>query len=635
MRLPPPALRSLAAAALLAAAYAADLRAQPPGEVGGVLFQAPAELLWSPVAGADTYNVYRGDLTPAGTARCHAFDLAGPPFSAGGSPAAGQGWFYLVTAASQAEGEGPPGGAPRPLLGTCAQVMRNHVLDRAGYGWNEWSRNRIETLGLEGYVNEQLNPISINESTNTELLARLAPISEPQDIVQLIQQQVVRAVYSRRQLQHQVATFWTNHFNTDWAKLATFYQGVFPPCDDFGEPPQCDPAYPARAYEEASRQQFLEVNTFRGIAFNGNFRQLVEASALSPAMVVYLDTIYSVAGAPNENYPRELMELHTMGVDGGYTQADVEELSRVITGWTLCKKTLLNVNDPLAPCLPDYWDESVPGEIATTYYWPYHDCTAKTLFAGTPQEVAIPDTCADPVQGVQDLYTALDAIVAHPSTPQFVARKILERFVSENPEQELVDELVGVWNDAGNPHGVGDLKAVLQAALTSEAFLDPNRVRNKIKTPLEQFTSTVRATRGRTDGLTGIINSLVLAYHIPHYNPVPTGWPEDGASWIGTNNYLERQNFAVLLLGVNLPEFGADPIGLLQAGGVSTAPGNSAAIVDFFSDVLFGGALTPAERQIAIDFLDTDDLGVPAPYDEARIRDVVAFLLGYPHFQEQ
>ena len=109
--------------------------------------------------------------------------------------------------------------------------------------------------------------------------------------------------------------------------------------------------------------QHLELADFRRLAFNGNFREMVEASALSSAMIIYLDTIYSVAGAPNENYPRELMELHTMGVDGGYTQSDVEELSRVITGWTLCKKANADINDPLAPCIPEYWDDAVPGRI--------------------------------------------------------------------------------------------------------------------------------------------------------------------------------------------------------------------------------------------------------------------------------
>ncbi len=632
------ALRGLTAAAVALILAAGGAGAAPPGEVSGVGFADPSSLIWTPTAGADSYHVYRGSLSGGSVSRCHGFRQTAPPFVTAAAPAPGDGYFYLVTAESASEGEGPPGtgsnGAPRALLGACPSVMRNHVLDRLGYGGNEWTRDRILTLGLDDYIAEQLDPASIDESTNSELLARLQPIRFPADIIQLIQQQVVRAVYARRQLEQQVAAFWANHFNTDWTKIVGFYQAIFPPCTQ-GQPPQCDPQFPARSSLEASLAQHGELSDFRALAFAGNFREMVEASALSPAMIVYLDTIFSVAGSPNENYPRELMELHTLGVDGGYTQSDVEELSRALTGWSLCKKAPADVDDPIAPCLPEYWDEGVPGKIVATFIAASHDCTAKTLFAGSPQQLTIPDTCAHPPNGFQDLFTALDAIVAHPATARFVSRKILEQFVTEDPDPALVDLLVAEWNNAGNPHGVGDLRALLESALTLDAFLDPDRTRSKIKTPFEQFVSALRATRGQTDGALIVLDYLVSANHIPHYNPVPTGWPEDGASWIGTNNYLDRQNFAIHLLAATHPSFKAEPIQLLNASGVSSAPGNAAPIVDFFVDTLFGGGLTSGERQAAIDYLNTDDAGTPTPYNDARIRDTIAFLLGYPQFQEQ
>jgi uncharacterized protein (DUF1800 family) len=638
MRSLPSAARAALPILALFVLTAGVVPAQSPGEVTGVGFSDVSTLSWNPVAGADFHHVYRGELQGIHAGRCHGFELAGPPFGTGAAPPPGEGYFYLVTAESIADGEGTPGSGSdlieRPLIGRCEAVMRNHVVDRLGYGWDEWTRDRVEALGLDAYIAEQLDPLSISELSNIDLQSRLAAISRPESIVHLIQQQVIRAVYARRQLEQQAATFWANHFSTDWTKIAQLYQGAFPPCVG-GEPPQCDPDYPARAYLEASMDQHLELADFRRLAFDGNFREMVEASALSPAMIIYLDTVYSVAGAPNENYPRELMELHTIGVDGGYTQTDVEELSRVITGWTLCKKANTDIHDPLAPCIPEYWDDDVPGRIVATYNVGQHDCTAKTLFAGTPQEFTIPDTCSTPLDGAQDLFTALDHIVAHPSTPRFISRKILERFVTEDPDASLIDALVAVWNDAGNPHGVGDMRAVLEAALTLDVFLDPDRIRSKIKTPFEQFVSSLRAARGRTDGSTGIISFLVTANHIPHYNPVPTGWPELGADWIGTNNYLERQNFVLSLLESVDPDFSVEPIDLLNDNGVTTAPGNAEAIVDFLADAFMGGALTPAERQAAIDFLNTDDTGIPAPYDDARIRDVVALLMGYPQFQEQ
>ena len=204
------------------------------------------------------------------------------------------------------------------------------------------------------------------------------------------------------------------------------------------------------------------------------------------------------------------------------------------------------------------------------------------------------------------------------------------------PDQTMIDDIVAVWNDNANPLGVGDLKAVLGAILHHPAFLDPDRVGSKVKTPVEQVVSAIRAVAGQTDGLTFTLNTMINAQHIPHYNEVPTGYSELGDDWIGTNNTLERQNFAIALAFLNNPEFGSDPGALLTANGISTLPGNAAAIVDFFADTMFGGAITPTERQRAIDYLETDDLGLPDPnYDDGRLRQTVAFMLGYAQFQEQ
>jgi uncharacterized protein (DUF1800 family) len=230
---------------------------------------------------------------------------------------------------------------------------------------------------------------------------------------------------------------------------------------------------------------------------------------------------------------------------------------------------------------------------------------------------------------------ALDAIADHPATANFISKKILQRFVTDQPSQAEIDQLVEVWNDDANPHGKGDLRAVLEAALTSAAFLDPDRVGSKIKTPVEHFVSGLRAIRGNTDGVTTILNYMLLAQHIPYYNEVPTGYDEVGDAWLDTTNTLERQNFGIHVSFVAGLDFGSDPIGLLTASGISTAPGNAEAIVGFFADVMFGGALTPGEFQVAVDFLNTDDDGVPSAYDLQRIRETVGLLMGFPQFQEQ
>ncbi len=630
--------RLLLAAAALAPAGAA---AAPP-EVGGVRFADASSLAWNPVIGASHYNVYRGNLSELASGvppRCHGFRLTSTSFSTPAPPPPAAAFVYLVTAESPAQGEGTAGsassGVPRPLLGSCTAVMRNHLLDRAGFGWDEWSRDRIRTLGLDGYLEEQLQPSTIDESDNLELNERLAAILPPESVADLVAHQVVRGVYSRRQLEQQAVSFWVNHFNTFWLKLEDWFNLLFPECESPGVPPPCDPLFPALSQSLASQLQLREMERFRSLALDGNFRELLEASALSPAMLIYLDMVLSVAGNPNENYARELMELSAMGVDGGYTQQDVEQLARALTGWSVCKKAAAEMDDPLAPCIASYWEHQPYGQFTAHFDPALHDCASKTIFLGTPQEFTFPDSCGDPAQALQELELALDQVAAHPSTPRFISRKLLEKFVVEEPTEAAIDALVAEWNDATNPHGIGDLEQVMRSALGLARFLDPDEVGTKIRTPLEHAIAALRATRGRTDGRAEVVPFLSSTAGLPFLCRDPTGWPEAGFHWINTNATLDRQNFGYALAVSTDPDFAAQVTLLLSENGVSTAPGNAAAIVDFFADVLFGGALTPAERQRAIEFLNTDDLGQPGAYDAQDIREVVGLLLGYPQFQEQ
>jgi uncharacterized protein (DUF1800 family) len=609
--------------------------------VQGVRIDQRTNLTWSATSGAEFYNVYRGSLSGLALdqpGRCHGYGVPGTEFSSLTDPPAGDDYFYLVTAESTSHGEGTAGDQTGPLeralRGPCTPFVRNHALNRLGFGGDPWTRDRLATVGLQGFIDEQLEPATVPEDISYYFNS--LQYEPPADIFELIARQFLGSVHSHKQLEWQVAIFWSNHFNTFWGKLADIFVGVYPPCNDVGEPPQCDPDFPAKAYEVASKLQYDEMNEYRDLTFGtGNFRQLIGANAMSPAMILYLDTYTSRVGNPNENYPRELLELYAMGVDAGYTQQDVEELSRVFTGWTLCRRVLDDLDDPLAPCLEQYWLDTPASAWSPVFVVERHDCLAKTLFAGTAHESTIPDSCSSPLDGVNDVALALDAIAAHPSTARFISKKFLQQFVTEEPDEALIDHLVNTWNDPGNPSGVGDLHAILSAALNHPAFLDPNRAGQKIKTPLEHFASGMRGIGGRTDGITTILTFLVNAQHIPHYNPVPTGYGEIGEAWIDTNNYLERQNYGLAVAILDSAEFGSDPIALLNANGVSTAPGNAEAIVDFYVDVLYGGALTPAERQRAIEYLNTDAAGLPSPYDNGRIRETVGFLLGFPQFQEQ
>ncbi len=647
-RMTRPFARILLWIAALAASHAA-LLAQAPPEVPNFRFVDADTLAWDPSPGAQFYNVYRGRLSDliAGTPpQCHAYEVGATTFASHQDPAAtGEIFVYLVTGES-AGGEGTPGeassGTPRVLRGPCAPAVAGHLLNRAGFGWDEWTSGRIQALGIQGHIDEQLDPAAIDESGNTPLNSRMALYDPPVDIFGLIARQVIGAVYARRQLEQEMTVFWTNHFNTFWQKVAQIFQPLYPQCGPT-PPPSCDANFPQIAYLEASLAQQREMERFRDLGFNGSFREIVEASALSPAMIIYLDSYRNINLRPNENYARELLELHAMGVDGGYTQKDVEELARILTGWTFCKKELANAANPTAPCIASYWLPTPAGRWVAHFDNSFirqgirrHDCGAKVLFEGTPYETTFPATpCVSPQEGVDEFHAALDAIVSHPSTPRFIAKKILQQLVTDDPSPAAIDALVAVWNNPANPEGIGDLRELTRAAMQMAEFRSPDQIGSKIRTPFEQFAAGMRATRGNTDGLSVIVNYLITAQHIPHYNEVPTGYAEAGPEWLDTNNTLTRQNFGLHLSAVSGAAFGSDPIALLNANGVSPLPGNEAAIVDFFAKVLFGGELTPAERQEAITFLSTNDVGVPSPFTTQRIRETVGLMLGYPQFQEQ
>ncbi|MDH3592497.1 MAG: DUF1800 domain-containing protein, partial [Planctomycetota bacterium] len=458
---------------------------------------------------------------------------------------------------------------------------------------------------------------------------RLSGIEPPDTQVEHGSIAVVRSVYARRQLEQQTTLFYSNHFNTDFQEVRGFYSGKY--------------ADSARRTLEGVRLQHRDVETFRDFAFNANFRDMAWEGVVSPAMLIYLDNDNNIAGRPNENLSREVLELLTMGVDNGYTQTDVEELARVLTGWNVCKKQGGAQIDPLGACVPDFVidtpAEPITGGWVRNFRIPQHDCEAKTLFAGTAYETVIPDTCdglGDPTSaGLNDLDLALDAIVDHPSTAEFLTTKLLRKFVTEEPTQAMIDAVGAVWNDDANPAGAGDLREVLREVLAQAELMNPDQVGGKVKTPFEHVSGMYRATRGLTNGSSGVRNYLFRMGYLYFENPIPTGYSEIGEDWIGTNNLLERQNFGLDLTRRTGNTYGTDLIGLLQDNGVSTGQGNAEAIVDFFNDALFGGALAPADRQRTIDYLNTDDNGAPSTYDFARIRETVALMLGYAQFLEQ
>ncbi|MFN7966024.1 MAG: DUF1800 family protein [Acidobacteriota bacterium] len=593
--------------------------AQTPPEVTAVRFSNKTTLAWDSAAGAARYNIYRGvvsQLAAGVPATCHVSDVAGTSATTPNLPASGVGYFYLVTGESATSQEGTPGnrssGAQRSLMGRCDPVIRQNVLDRITYGRNDYVNGRVAALGLQGFVNEQLTPTSISEADNAPLNALLALYNPVDEITDLIYNQLGRSHYARRQLEQVATQFWANHFSTDWGQV---FEGLF----EVGLVDNQDQRSP-------SELQNRELGKFRTRAFTGTFREILEDSAFSPAMVLYLDGNRNIIGVPQENYARELMELHTLGVDGGYTQEDVRQMALVWTGWTVCRKTNATINDPLAPC-----NFLGGGPWATHFDFTNHDCRAKTLFAGTPQQVNIPSTCngtGGPTSaGLNDTTYALDAVADHPATKHFISKKLLQKFVTETPSEAQIQTLITEWDATG-----GDLKALLAKAI--DGAFNPDNAGNKIKMPFETVVGAMRMARSDMNqfNIVGAYLQISALKNLPHLFPAPTGYSELGTGWINTNDLLERQNWAFAV--ANDPLYSSHIIELLAAAGL-TAASPPASVADFILDTIVGGRVTPAERQLVIEMLTTNDVGAAIPMDNVRIKEAFGFVLGLAPYVEQ
>ena len=316
---------------------------------------------------------------------------------------------------------------------------------------------------------------------------------------ELIDNKLLRALYSNRQLEEVLVDFWMNHFNV----------------------------YNGKAQERQLITSF-ERDAIRPNAF-GKFRDLLLATARHPAMLLYLDNWQSQVprddirlpngpnGAPlarpglNENYGRELLELHTLGVDGGYTQQDVIAVARAFSGWTIYDITRY-AEFQFNPATHDRKEKIVLGH---------------TLPAG---------------RGEQDGLDVIDLLARHPATARFISRKLAQRFVADAPPAALVDRMAATFTRTD-----GDIRAVLQTMFTSAEFLSEGAWRAKFKSPLEVVISAARAVNA------DVTDTYVLAQRIadlgqPLYGKVePTGYPNTGESWANSAGILGRIDFASAL----------------------------------------------------------------------------------------
>lgn len=502
-----------------------------------------------------------------------------------------------------------------PCVGFTDSSLVGHVLRRIAYGPTPTAIEDVLALGVEAYIDEQLDPASIDESGNLLLNTYLNSLNEQTVPSDLFRMQLIRGLYSERQLQEQMTDFWETHFSTYfWTSFIYFARTV-----QLGS---------AQAEIATTSIEWRENQAFRNNSL-GNFEDLLLASATSPAMLIYLDNVSNIVGAPNENYARELVELHSLGVDNGYTQADVEELARCFTGWTVCKVAPADVDDPHAPCLAP----NDPTGVWAFHFEPsQHDYGAKVIFAGNPlYELTIPARPVGSLDGVLDGFEVIAQLAQRPETAVFVSTKLIRKFVADDAPPGLVAECLATWNQTN-----ADMGAVMGTILDSNEFLGQAYRWNKIRTPMESLLATTRMFEGQTDAWSVLVSLYALG-HVPMDFFTPDGFPETGVDQLGTSKLLERLLFSKSLYDGSDPSF--DLLSILNQGGV--APGDVDEIVDFFLELLFQGNFSPVDRQLAFDFLSTNELGVATPLDPLapeyaeRIGQFAAFLTGFPQFLKQ
>jgi uncharacterized protein (DUF1800 family) len=341
---------------------------------------------------------------------------------------------------------------------------------------------------------------------------------------------VFRALYSNRQLEEVLVDFWFNHFNVDQAKNVIQLQN----------------------------QVHLLIGSYERDAIRphvlGHFKDLLLATARHPAMLYYLDNWESMApgafavgpfapqrgilnGVPNsilpsplgrqahglnENYGREVMELHTLGVKGGYTQDDVIAVARCFTGWT--------VRDPNNP------------EFVFASFM--HDFGEKTVLG---HKIAAGG-------GEQDGLQAIDILAHHPSTAKLISKELAQRFVADDPPPALVDRMAQTFTKSD-----GDLRAVLQTLFTSPEFFSEGAWQAKVKSPFEMVVSAVRAIQGEASDTFTLVQKIADLGE-PLYNKLePTGYPNTGDAWLSTAGIMGRMNFSAALVSGLVPGVRLDP----------------------------------------------------------------------------
>lgn len=466
------------------------------------------------------------------------------------------------------------------------------------------------------------------------------------------------AVSSKQQLFEILSQFLENHFVTQWSKSRDYLNGR---------------GYNGTVSDRlAIGWEWNEMSKWRNALLNPSctFYDLLKISAESPAMIVYLDSVNSTGNnnnIANENYARELLELFTFGVDNGYDQNDIIQMSRAWSGWSVELVDTVNANNPFAPASVTLFPGSnSTSKVATTGTWAFnfkssnHGTNRGALFpgktvparfgppwGGANYQLNIPARATGTTNAIQDGYDVLAHLANQPFTEEFISVKLCRLFVHDNfpnptsysdraeyffydytdpnhsAEAELVHQCMLAWENSAPK---GNIRAVLSVIFNSELFRSQEANAQKIKTPFEFVASAVRALRIATNGTIGFTaNTDGYSFTTPlsrmgnmnlFDRDAPDGYPETGPNWISAGTLVERIRFIQAFLnagtGDDAGSHTCDPVGLMRARLPAGSWTDAAAVTDFFLGILYpaeGAANLQLYREAGINFLNTADNG--------------------------
>ena len=506
-----------------------------------------------------------------------------------------------------------------------------HVLNRLAFGPRPGEVEHVLSIGIRRWIEEQLHPETIPDPVADDAISSLptlsmadaeliekfekptrearrfvekefgkpgergeeaekvsrrmldelvSPASRPQRVLdELTRARLVRAAVSERQLQEVLVDFWMNHFNVFAGKDLD------------------------RAFVTSFERDVIRPHLW------GCFRNLLLATAKSPAMLVYLDNAQSAAepdhrrqppsaaGKPggaglNENYARELLELHTLGVDGGYTQLDVTELARVLTGWS-----------------------TAPPEEGGGFLFraPLHDVCAKTVLG-----VGIPAG-----GGLAEGEDVIARLARHPSTARRIATLLCQRLVADEPPPGLVRRAADRFLATD-----GDLRETVRTIVESPEFFDTRFERGKVKSPFEYAVSAVRALGAQTDGGPALSRAVAGMGEPLYLCAPPTGYSQTSGAWMNTGALIARWNFAIALAGNRIAGTPVDLVRLVPP----SARTDSRRVAEALEAALLGNRLSESTRQRIDECVLQSDVPGGAP---GRTALVAAAILGSPEFQKR